>query len=74
VVAPGMRADLNIIDYENLGFDVPRMVFDLPANGRRLVQRGRGYVATFVAGEQTVDRDEFTGALPGRLIRGPQNP
>jgi len=74
VVAPGKRADLNIIDYENLGFDVPRMVFDLPANGRRLVQRGRGYVATFVAGEQTVDRDEFTGALPGRLIRGPQNP
>ncbi|MEY3566347.1 MAG: hypothetical protein RLZ19_361 [Actinomycetota bacterium] len=73
VVAPGKRADLNIIDYENLGFDVPRMVFDLPANGRRLVQRGRGYVATFVAGEQTVDRDEFTGALPGRLIRGPQN-
>jgi N-acyl-D-amino-acid deacylase len=71
-VAPGMRADLNIIDYENLGFDVPRMVFDLPANGRRLVQRGRGYLATFVAGEQTVDRDEFTGALPGRLIRGPQ--
>ncbi len=74
VVTPGKRADLNIIDYENLGFDVPRMAFDLPANGRRLVQRGRGYIATFVAGEQTVDRDEFTGALPGRLIRGPQNP
>jgi N-acyl-D-aspartate/D-glutamate deacylase len=74
VVAPGKRADLNIIDYENLGFDVPRMVFDLPANGRRLVQRGRGYLATFAAGEQTVDRDEFTGALPGRLIRGPQHP
>ena len=74
VVAPGKRADLNIIDYENLGFDVPRMVFDLPANGRRLVQRGRGYLATFVAGEQTVDRDEFTGTLPGRLIRGPQHP
>ena len=72
VVTPGKRADLNIIDYENLGFDVPRMAFDLPANGRRLVQRGRGYIATFVAGEQTVDRDEFTGALPGRLIRGPQ--
>ncbi len=72
VVAPGLRADLNVIDYENLGFDVPRMVFDLPANGRRLVQRGRGYLATFVAGEQTVDRDEFTGALPGRLVRGPQ--
>ena len=72
VVAPGLRADLNLIDYENLGFDVPRMAFDLPANGRRLVQRGRGYLATFAGGVQTVERDEFTGALPGRLIRGPQ--
>lgn len=71
-VTPGKRADLNIIDYDNLGFDVPRMAFDLPANGRRLVQRGRGYVATFVAGEHTVANDEFTGALPGHLIRGPQ--
>ena len=71
-VTPGKRADLNIIDYDNLGFDVPRMAFDLPASGRRLVQRGRGYVATFVAGEQTVANDEFTGALPGHLIRGPQ--
>lgn len=72
VVAPGKRADLNIIDYDNLGFDVPRMAFDLPANGRRLVQRGRGYVGTFVAGVQTVENDEFTGELPGRLVRGPQ--
>ena len=71
-VTAGKRADLNIIDYDNLGFDVPRMAFDLPANGRRLVQRGRGYVATFVAGEQTVANDEFTGALPGHLVRGPQ--
>ena len=71
-VTPGKRADLNIIDYDKLGFDVPRMAFDLPANGRRLVQRGRGYVATFVAGEQTVANDEFTGALPGHLVRGPQ--
>lgn len=72
VVAPGFRADLNIIDFENLGFDVPHMAFDLPANGRRLVQRGRGYTATFVAGRQTVADDEFTGELPGRLVRGPQ--
>lgn len=71
-IAPGLRADINIIDFEHLGFDVPRMVFDLPANGRRLVQRGRGYHATFVAGTQTVADDEFTGALPGRLVRGPQ--
>ncbi|MEY4361764.1 MAG: hypothetical protein RL391_1070 [Actinomycetota bacterium] len=72
LVAPGFRADINVIDYENLGFEVPHMAFDLPANGRRLVQRGRGYRATFVRGVQTVDDDEFTGELPGRLVRGPQ--
>ena len=72
LVAPGMRADLNIIDLEGLGFAVPRMVFDLPAGGRRLVQRARGYRATFVNGVQTVDHDEHTGELPGRLVRGPR--
>jgi len=74
LIAPGYRADINVIDYEGLGFDVPRMAFDLPAAGRRLVQRGRGYRATFVAGVQTVVDDEFTGELPGRLVRGPQRP
>jgi N-acyl-D-aspartate/D-glutamate deacylase len=69
VVAPGMRADLNLIDFSRLGFDPPRMAFDLPANGRRLVQKARGYVGTWVAGVRTVDDDEFTGALPGRLLR-----
>ncbi|MGK2949676.1 MAG: N-acyl-D-amino-acid deacylase family protein [Acidimicrobiales bacterium] len=72
LVAPGQRADLNVIDYDGLGFEVPRMAFDLPAGGRRLVQRASGYAATFVAGVQTVADDEFTGELPGRLIRGPQ--
>ncbi|HEX5946767.1 MAG TPA: amidohydrolase family protein [Acidimicrobiales bacterium] len=72
LVAPGLRADLNVIDRERLGFDAPRMAFDLPAGGRRLVQRGRGYAATFVAGVQTVADDEFTGALPGRVVRGPR--
>lgn len=74
LVAPGLRADLNVIDFDGLGFDVPRMAFDLPAGGRRLVQRARGYDATFVAGTQTVDHDEFTGERPGRLVRGPQRP
>jgi N-acyl-D-aspartate/D-glutamate deacylase len=69
VLAPGMRADINVIDFDHLGFGPPRMVFDLPASGRRLVQHARGYVATFVNGVQTVDHDEFTGALPGRLLR-----
>jgi N-acyl-D-amino-acid deacylase len=70
VIAPGMRADLNVIDFERLGFGQPTMAFDLPAKGRRLVQQAHGYRATFVAGIQTVANDEFTGALPGRLIRG----
>ena len=72
LVAPGMRADLNLIDYDALAFEMPSMAFDLPAQGRRLVQKARGYRATFVAGVQTVDSDQFTGALPGHLIRGPQ--
>ncbi len=69
VVAAGMRADLNLIDYERLRFEVPRMAYDLPAGGRRLVQKARGYVGTWVAGVQTVDHDEFTGATPGKLLR-----
>jgi N-acyl-D-aspartate/D-glutamate deacylase len=72
LVAPGQRADLNVIDFDALSFGLPRMAFDLPASGRRLVQRASGYDATFVAGVQTVDHDEFTGELPGRLVRGPQ--
>ena len=71
-ITPGMRADLNVIDMDRLGFDVPTMAFDLPAGGRRLVQRGRGYVATFLAGTQTVDHDDPTGEMPGRLVRGPR--
>lgn len=72
VVAAGMRADLNLIDYDHLGFEVPRMVHDLPAGGRRLVQKARGYVGTWLAGVQTVDHDEFTGATPGRVLRAGQ--
>ncbi|MGA0862612.1 MAG: N-acyl-D-amino-acid deacylase family protein [Ilumatobacteraceae bacterium] len=70
VISPGMRADMNLIDLESLSFDMPEMVYDLPANGRRLVQHAKGYVATFTNGVQTVDHDEFTGELPGRLVRG----
>ncbi|MBM3718630.1 MAG: amidohydrolase family protein [Actinobacteria bacterium] len=70
LIAPGMRADLNLIDFERLSFELPEMVYDFPANGRRLIQKARGYVATFCNGLQTVDNDEFTGDLPGRLVRG----
>lgn len=72
LVAPGLRADLNLIDYDRLTFGPPRMAYDLPAGARRLVQKADGYVATFVHGVQTVDHDEFTGELPGRLVRGPR--
>jgi len=72
LIAPGLRADLNLIDYDNLTFDLPKMAFDLPAAGRRLVQKAQGYKAVFVGGVQTIADDEFTGALPGQLIRGPR--
>jgi N-acyl-D-aspartate/D-glutamate deacylase len=70
LIAPGLRADLNLIDYEALSFDMPKMVYDFPANGRRLVQHAKGYVGTWVNGVQTIASDEFTGALPGQLLRG----
>jgi N-acyl-D-aspartate/D-glutamate deacylase len=67
---PGARADLNVIDHDALAPGVPRMVHDLPAGGKRLVQEASGYRATVVAGT-VVSRDgEDTGARPGRLVRG----
>jgi N-acyl-D-aspartate/D-glutamate deacylase len=69
VIAPGMKADLNILDAGALGLDAPRMVSDLPAGGRRLLQKARGYRATIVAGQVTYRDGEATGALPGRLVR-----
>jgi N-acyl-D-amino-acid deacylase len=67
-----MKADVNLIDLDALALAAPEMVFDLPAQGRRLVQRARGYRATIVSGRVVAEDDEATGALPGRLIRGPQ--
>ena len=49
---------------------MPTMAYDFPANGRRLVQHAKGYEATFVNGVQIVAGDEFTGTLPGKLLRG----
>ncbi|WP_333586727.1 N-acyl-D-amino-acid deacylase family protein [Phenylobacterium sp.] len=72
MIAPGLRADLNIIDYDNLALEPPTVAYDLPAGGRRLIQRARGYVATLVAGQVTQRDGEPTGALPGRLLRGAQ--
>jgi len=66
---PGMMADINLIDYAALDLTPPEMIYDLPAGGRRLVQRGLGYEATFVAGEMVAEKGLATGALPGRLLR-----
>ena len=68
----GCKADLNVIDYDRLKLLPPYVAFDLPANGRRLVQDAEGYVATMVSGEVIRQHGENTGALPGQLIRGPQ--
>ena len=70
VLAPGMLADVNVIDYDALRLSPPRMVFDLPASGRRLVQHAEGYVATLKCGEPIFENGESTGALPGKLVRG----
>jgi N-acyl-D-amino-acid deacylase len=74
VIAPGYRADLNVIDFDALACAHPEIVRDLPAGGRRLVQRASGYRSTIKSGVVTFDDGEHTGALPGRLLRGDQHP
>lgn len=71
-IAPGLKADLNLIDFDRLRLQPPVVAFDLPAGGRRLMQRAEGYLATFVAGQAIMEQGEPTGAMPGRLLRGPQ--
>jgi N-acyl-D-aspartate/D-glutamate deacylase len=70
VLAPGYRADLNVIDWEHLAARRPEVRHDLPAGGRRFVQPAEGYVATVAGGQVTYAHGEATGALPGRLVRG----
>jgi N-acyl-D-aspartate/D-glutamate deacylase len=72
VLAPGMKGDLNVIDMSALAVEVPTMAYDLPAGGKRLLQRASGYDATVVSGEVIYRKGEATGALPGKLVRGPQ--
>ena len=74
VLAPGYRADLNIIDPTAIRVTKPRLLHDLPANGKRLIQYAEGYLHTFVGGVETLTNGEHTGALPGRLVRGSQRP
>jgi N-acyl-D-aspartate/D-glutamate deacylase len=72
VLAPGMLADINLIDMARLKLGAPWMAFDLPAGGKRLLQRAEGYVATIKRGEITFRNGVPTGKLPGVLVRGPQ--
>ena len=67
-IAPGLKADLNVIDFDRMSLKAPRMVRDLPSGGRRLTQDATGYVATIVSGE-TIQLDGApTDALPGRMV------
>ncbi|HEY5105891.1 MAG TPA: amidohydrolase family protein [Caulobacteraceae bacterium] len=70
LLAAGYRADINVIDYDNLTLSSPSVAYDLPAGGRRLIQRADGYVASVVGGEVTYRNGQPTQALPGRLVRG----
>lgn len=72
VIAVGKKADLNVIDFDALTLHAPRMAYDLPAGGRRIVQGASGYDATIVSGVVTRRNGVDTGARPGRLVRGPR--
>jgi N-acyl-D-aspartate/D-glutamate deacylase len=72
LLAPGYLADVNVIDLDALALEPPQVVYDLPAGGRRLIQRARGYVATIKRGVVVREHDQPTGERPGRLLRGPQ--
>jgi N-acyl-D-amino-acid deacylase len=72
-LAPGLRADLNLIDFDRLQLHKPELVHDMPAGGRRFVQRVNGYEATIAAGIPIFERGEHTGAMPGRLVRAGRN-
>jgi N-acyl-D-aspartate/D-glutamate deacylase len=70
LVAPGYRADLNVIDFDRLRLNTPTMAYDLPAGARRLIQTADGYAATIMCGQVTYRDGAPTQALPGKLVRG----
>jgi N-acyl-D-amino-acid deacylase len=72
VLSVGRKADLNVIDYDQLRLATPHVLYDLPAGGRRITQGARGYDALVVSGQVVGRAGEPTGALPGRLVRGQQ--
>lgn len=72
IIARGMRADMNLVDYDAVRLRQPEMVYDLPGGGKRLIQKAEGYRYTFCHGEVTYENGQHTGAMPGRLLRGAQ--
>ncbi len=72
MIAPGYKANINVIDHDRLTLHAPQIVDDLPGGGRRLDQRASGYRYMLVSGEIVMQDDEPTGVLPGRLVRGRQ--
>jgi N-acyl-D-aspartate/D-glutamate deacylase len=68
-IAAGMKADINVIDFDRLAVQRPVMAYDLPAGGKRLLQKATGYTHTLVSGVETYNNGEPTGALPGKLVR-----
>ncbi|MFP6749535.1 MAG: amidohydrolase family protein [Alphaproteobacteria bacterium] len=72
VIAPGYKADFNLIDFAALRLHRPELVYDLPAGGRRIIQKADGYRHTFVSGVEVMRNGEATGELPGQLLRGAQ--
>lgn len=72
LLAPGYLADLNVIDMDKIKLGKPWLAFDLPAGGKRLLQKADGYVATIKSGEVTFRDGEMQGPTPGGVIRGPQ--
>ncbi|MFN9376661.1 MAG: amidohydrolase family protein, partial [Novosphingobium sp.] len=72
ILAPGYLADINVIDFDKIKLGKPWLAFDLPAGGKRLLQKAEGYVCTIKTGVVTFRDGQWTGATPGGLIRGPQ--
>jgi len=72
VLAPGMKADINVIDFDRLHLYAPEIVHDFPAGARRLIQKVDGYKYTMVSGEVIYENGVPTGAMPGKLVRGGQ--
>src|SRR5262249_35916451 len=70
LLLPGMKADVNLIDFAGLQLHAPEIVYDFPAGARRLIQKVDGYQYTVVSGEIIYASGAPTGALPGRLVRG----